>query len=368
MRRMTAFALFLAALSRAAFCQESDADHTAVTLQNQENAVFYFVMDPPDLSGITASSPLLESEVALFFSKETETFPFSPIQPKASITLKGLSEGMHLLVGFFAMEERIEFPVRIISVQVDTKLGARTYELYSEPALLNPARGLGKLASFGATPSPQAVLSGKPEEKPAAEEKPAEPSAATSAPAPEIAKLYDIAAFPVSYEPAVFTREKEKTFTVLPIEDAGYWNRNGTRIASLSGSITEQAIGFEIKSVSGFSTNVSYFMYLFSNRNLGVENKYTLEIIPVLEGRSKGLALLWIKGRDAPLAFGSLAVEGSILRVVADTSTLPQDFVSLLIPGTSADVTACFFDEDARTYEEFFYKTFSLSAIESATR
>jgi hypothetical protein len=361
-RKALFFAVFLV-MCAAASAQESSDGRTAVTLQNQENSTFHYVMDPADLAGITASSPLLESEVALFFSKETAVFPFASIKPKSAITIEGLAEGMHLLVGFFAIEEKTEFPVRIVSIQVDKKLGLRTYELYTEPALLNPARGLGKLAIFGATPSlsaakteaapPAAAPTVKEPEKPAAEK--------------ASMVISEIATFSLSYTPAVFTREKDKTFIVLPIEEAGYWNRNGTRIASISGGISGTDLALELKSASGFSKNVSYFLYLFQNRNLGQENAYTIEIIPVLEGRSAGIALLWEKGRSAPRFFGALEIEGPVLRVKSDISALAKDFVSVMSSGASADVTSCYFDETA-TYEEFFYTTFAVSELASSKR
>ncbi len=340
--------------------QASTSGQTAVTLQNQENSTFYYVLDPAELAGITASSPLLESEVALYFSQETEAFPFSTMKPKTTVTIEGLAAGTHLLVGFFAMEEKTEFPVRIISVQVDTKLGQRTYELYSEPALLNPARGLGKLARFGATPSPLAAAEAKTPAVTAVE------AAAQAVEKPPTVELSEIATFSNTYTPAVFTREKEKSFIVLPIEQAGYWNRNGTRIASLSGRMTAKTMNLEIISASGFSKNVSYFIYLFENRNLGQENTYTIEIIPVLEGRSGGAALLWVKGRAAPSYFGTMTVEGPVLRIAADLALLPSGLRDSIGSGASADVTSCYFDDGVKTYEEFFYTTFAISELAAA--
>ena len=338
--------------------QASTSGQTAVTLQNQENFTFYYVLDPAELAGITASSPLLESEVALYFSQETAAFPFSLMKPKTTVTLEGLAVGTHLLVGFFAIEEKTEFPVRIISIQVDTKLGQRTYELYSEPALLNPARGLGKLARFGATPSlaaetKTATVTAVEAAAPVVEEPPA-------------AVLSEIAAFSLTYTPAVFTREKEESFIVLPIEQAGYWNRNGTRIASLSGLMTEKTMSLELTSASGFSKNVSYFIYLFPNRNLGQENTFTIEIIPVLEGRSGGVALLWVKGRTSPSYFGTMTVEGPVLRITADLASLPSGLRASIGAGASADITSCYFDSSVRTYEEFFYTTFAVSELAAA--
>ena len=358
MRKMHFVPAVLLLVCQAVGGQATTSGRTAITLQNQENSTFYYVLDPAALAGITASSPLLESEVALYFSQETATFPFSTMKPKTTVTIEGLAEGTHLLVGFFAMEEKTEFPVRIVSVQVDTKLGQRTYELYSEPALLNPARGLGKLTGFGATPSlaaaaPKTAIATAVEAVAPVAEEPA-------------AELSEIATFSLTYTPAVFTLEKEKSFIVLPIEQAGYWNRNGTRVASLSGLMTTKTMSLELTSASGFSKNVSYFIYLFPNRNLEQENTYTIEIIPVLEGRSGGVALLWVNGRASPYYFGAMTVEGPVLRIAADLLSLPSGLRASIGSGASADVTSCYFDDGAKTYEEFFYTTFAISELTAA--
>jgi hypothetical protein len=372
----------------AAYGDASSSGGTAVTLQNQEDSPFYFVVDPAELSGISASSPLLTSEVTRFFSKETPSFPFTAIQPNTGLTLEGLAEGTHLLVGFFAIEEMTEFPVRIVSLQVDKKLGRRVYELYSEPAFLNSVRGVGMLTAFGATPGPvaakpkeeaaipaqTAVSAAVPEtEKPAAVPAPvaAAPASVPIASAPQAKEttttVPEIAAFPLSFNPTVFTREKESAFSVLPIEQSVYWNRNGTRIAVISGSLSYGTVNLELKSASGFAKDVSYFLYLFPARKPGQVNPYTIEIKPVIEGRSEGIALLWMIGHVEPYSFGTLKLEGPVLKITAVLSALPADFSSNLGAESSADVTSCYFDQGAKTYEEFFYTSFALSELALST-
>jgi hypothetical protein len=382
MRGMKYAVVMLLLAQSALWGQTASKTGTTVTLQNQEDSAFYYVMDPPELGGITASNQLLESEVTRYLATESSEFPFVTLEPKSSQTIDGLAEGTHLLIGFFAIMDKTEFPVRIVSVQVDKKLGSRVYELYSEPAFLNPARGMGRLAPFGATPSLVSIPSTKSATTASAEGNAVQPaessggaaaSTATTATATNATVaavpvvISQIAQFQLNYTPAIFTRELDSGFTVLPIEDSGYWNRNGTRIASISGGISSTTIELELKSASGFSTNVSYFLYLFPSRILGQDNQFTVEIIPVIQGQQGGVALLWEKGKTEPFFFGTLWVEGPILRVTADLSSMPEDLRSFSVPGSSADVTSCYFDESTKTYEEYFYTTFALSTLSPVT-
>jgi hypothetical protein len=347
--------------------------NTAVTLQNQESSWFYFVLDPAELAGLTPSSPLLAAKLTTYFSRETEDFPFTALKPRTGITLEGLPEGSHLLIGFFVIEEEREFPVRVISLLVDRRLGQRLYEIYSDPALLTLARGVGKLARFGGVP--QVAAASQP---PAAQTPPAATAQAQKPPAAQPAPKtvspaapaggVTLASFGSSFSPVVFTRETEGDFSVHPMAESLFWNRDGTRIVSVSASRADSSLTLDIASASGFSRDVSYYFYLFSARRLGQENSFTVEVKPVVAGQTAGLAILWEKGRQRPLPIGTVNVQGNTCRVTARLADLPPEAVSGLGGDPSADLTACYFDSGSATYEEFFYTTLTLAELPSSTR
>jgi hypothetical protein len=338
---------------------------------------------------LTPSSTLLASKVTTFFSKNTNDFPFTALKPRSSMTLEGLPEGSHLLVGFFVAEEKTEFPVRVLALTVDTRLAQRMYNLYSEPALLQLPRGVGRLARFGSTPSlaqketaPAVAAAPTPTPTPAATPAPAKtPSPAPQAPAPTPAPAptsaqaaavphatVKITTFASAFAPVSFTREEAGTFSVLPISDSKFWNRDGTRIAEIDGAKSGTGLVVDIVSASGFSKDVSYFFYLFSAREEGQDNSYTIELKPALAGGEGGIAVLWEKENPSPVPVGKVTVTGETCTLSATLSDLPSDVTKALGSNPSTDITACFFDSASQTYEEFYYATLSLAEVPEVTR
>lgn len=383
---------------------------TSVVLQNREDLWFYFVIDSPELSGLTPSSSSLESKLTDFFTKKSEDFPFTALRPKSSMTLEGLPTGSHFLVGFFVAEEKSEFPVRVLALTVDTRLAQRTYELYSEPALIQLPRGDGRLARFGSLPAvaeaesagdaaaetAPAAAAGTAEtavadatpaassEESAAEETPAEETPAEETPAEEAvaqapaaspaaetrapeASPVKLATFAPAFEPMSFTREASGVFSVHPISESRFWNRDGTRLAAIDGGRSDGSMVVDIVSASGFSGDVSYFFYLFPSRKEGKDNSYTLELKPVISAE-EGIAVLWEAGNPDPIPVGKVSVSGGTCRLSARLSDLPPDVVKALGSNPSADITACFFDPASGTYEEFYYATLSLAEVPDSTR
>jgi hypothetical protein len=324
---------------------QSTQQPTVITLQNREDAWFYFVLDSSDLSGMTSSSPLLSAKVASFFATQTDEFPFTGIKPRTDLTLEGMGVGQHLLVGFFVQEDKTEFPVRVLTIQVDKTLARRYYELYSTPSLMSVARGIGRLARFGKEPTAAAHTAQAPE------------------PVPQETTLQS---FPPTFTPASFSRERKGGFSVHGMSDSEYWNREGTRVSSVQGGRNNSILTLDVVSSSGFSKNISYLFYFFTERRAGTNNSYTLELKPVASSAG-GIALLWEKNAALPVSVGAVTVGGSRCIVTMKLAELPSE-VSSAMSRTSADFTTCYFDEPNGTYEEFFYATLALSAIPGPTR
>jgi len=139
-------------------CLGAYAQSSRVTLQNQEDATFYYVLDPQELQGLSAGSPLLAAKVAAFFAAAKADPALTAIAANDEGQLEKLSDGTHLLVGVFAQEGETDLPVRVISIEADSKTGDRSYALFATPAQLTVTRGVGRLASLAAVaPATQAA-------------------------------------------------------------------------------------------------------------------------------------------------------------------------------------------------------------------
>jgi hypothetical protein len=325
-----------------------------VSLQNQENATFYYTVDPKELEGLSAGSPLLASRIAGFFAAR-DGVTFTPLAPNATVKLEGLADGSHLLVGFFAVEDLTQYPVRVITLQADSSVGDRYYAIFASPALLSIAKDSGRIGSFA-----HAAADGS-----AGDQAGAVVAGAATQPAPaETADsgLQQIARFSTGFTPAFFTREKQGDFKVLPISDSRAWALTGTRIQSVSGSLADGVLKISLSVDGGFAERVSYFLYVFGTRSPGKDNQFTLELQPPAAG-GRAVCLLWQKGIRVPLVVGSVSATDRTMELDTTSGQFPPSLLSGIGPSATVDLTAGWFDRGLGTWEEFYYTTFSMGDI-----
>jgi hypothetical protein len=361
----------LAAALFAASCAALFAEGALVTLQNEESSTFYYVVDPAPLAGLSAGSPQLASRVADFFASPDAEPKFAPLVPDGQVQLRDLADGTHLLVGFFAAEDEARFPVRVMSLQADSRIGERFYAVYADPALISAARGAGRLAAF--PPLGGQAVAAAPAQKPAAgpgpqPEPPVEaPAAPAAAPGPTAAaplvepELGSIATFADTYTPGFFTRESKGTFVVLPISDSRAWKRAGTRLSEVSGEVDNGGVRVVLTARDGFSPSVSYFFYVFANR-ADKENGIALELRPRAVG-ARGACLLWQKGVPAPRIVGTVKSTDTTVELDIDASQVPPEFAPRAGDQPTVDLTAGWYDRGTSTWEEFYYTTFSMADL-----
>ena len=371
------------------------AESSTVTLQNQEGATFWFTVDPRELSDVAIGSRQLAEKVAAFLAEQTDSFPFRPLAPDSQLTLEGLAEGPHLLVGFFDVEGEDSLPVRAFSVQADKGPGDRFYALFSGPALLRVPREGGRLANLAKAMAPSEAAPAElvAGEQPPAEQLPEEqepveqalegqapveqadatPSQEAVAATEEAApiELAPIASFSPTYSPVVFTRESRGSFTVLPIAQSSYWEQEGTRLDSLSGTIGGGLLRMSLRSANGFSRDVSYFFYLFATRTLGKENATTIELLPLAK-EGQGACVLWQRSAGdggaaaAARIVGSVSVMENVCDLEIDVSGLPAEVVAELGENPSIDLSSCRYDAQSGVFEEFYYTTIQLADFASS--
>jgi hypothetical protein len=353
--------IILSAAIAITFCAAAFGQTATVSLLNQEDSTFYYVVDPGQLAGLTVGSPLLQSKVAGFFAASGGTGDFTALAPQAETKLENLTQGIHLLVGFFAQQDQDQFPVRVLSLQADSSAGERFYTLFADSPQLSVPRGVGRLIAFARGGEQTAAVAGSTTSAAATDA----PAAATT-PAAAADQLQTIATFAASYTPDVFTREKKGAFEVLPINGSRAWSLTGTEVTSLSGALDSKQLRLALSVPGGFSETVTYFFYVFPSRAAGQENALTLELQPRVNG-SRGACLLWERGADAPRLVGSVITAAASVELDIDADQLGSMILAKTGGSTTIDFTAGWFDKALGTWEEFYYATFSTADI-PATR
>lgn len=341
-------------------CALAFAQRPSVVLQNHETITFYYVVDPKELAGLTAGSPLMASKVATYFSAAATDGTFSALAPQAETRLADLAMGAHLLVGFFAPPDTDDFPVRVLSLQVDNSVGERYYGIFASPAQLSVSRGVGKLAQFARTGTGETATTrtgGSAQATGSSQGTGIQGTGAAATAAAAGKPVPVIAAFADSYDPAVFTRETRESFSVLPIAQSRAWMQTGTRISSVQGAADASGLKVVLNVPGGFSPSVSYFLYVFDTRAAGRENPLTLEIEPVAR-EDRGACILWQKGSAAPRLIGTVKTGEASVEVDVGADEIAAGTFAAAGPAPTVDLTAGWYDKALGMWEEFYYATF----------
>jgi hypothetical protein len=362
-----------------------------VVIQNAEETNFYYVLDPPELTAFKTESSIFVNVVYDYFAEEPangEDFTgFKELAPGQTLSLDGLSEGKHLLVGFFVVPGQMGFPVRVITLQAGGGLDRRTYQIFSEPALITARAGRGRISDYPPIP-PQAVAETA---APAAAEAPAASATAAgarTAAAPKastaeepigergffrfrIDNQYDdweaipvFMSFQADRSLPSFTREQYGgEFEVLPIDQSRHWGSEGTDINEIKVVNNLESIYLYISTHSAISPNVSVFLYFQTEQNLrrrGATNRLTMELLPA-KAEEPGLVVLWEKERK-PMIVGSLASGSFFLEAKIDKKLLYD--IQVAKPAiTFFDLTTSCFDRQELAYEEFYVASIQIAAI-----
>jgi len=385
------------------------AQETDVVLSNPEASDFHYVLDPPELAAFDPSSSVFPSVVYDYFAAPPNgAAPFEGLPAGSTRRLQGLAEGSHLLVGFFAEPGRREFPVRVIRLQAGGGMAERHYPIYGRPAFVNVRAGRGRLSEYpaiaprltepppssgkaptlssGESASPvfgreSSTLSSGESSTPSAGESPTLSSGESStlsareAPTPSagesptlssgffrfrIDNRYEdwdaipvLAAFPTGYRPGSFTLERfGRELEVLPIGESRHWRDGGTALSEVKIVRDERALYLYLSTHQAIADNLSVFLYLHGPGGRARENRLTLELVPET-ARAPGLVVLWEKGED-PFVVGRLASGGFFLEAeVRNDVLLP--YLEQVPDLSYFDLTTCYFDRSALTYEEFYF-------------
>jgi hypothetical protein len=348
----------------------------AVVISNAEHSSFYYVLDPPELTAFDASGSIFPNVLYDYFAEAPaagEQFAgFTELKPGEDRRLDNLSEGKHLLVGFFTIPGQSSFPVRAITLQAGGGLNERNYRIYSEPSLIQARAGRGRIAAYPATPAPTSPAPAAPAAPPAeGRQATAATSAEGEAPRLRIDNNYEdweeipaFISFPADQSLSSFTREQYGAdFEVLPITNAQHWRQGGTSLNQIKVVNEEAQIYLYVSTYSVISPNLSIYLYFHSEGDLsrlGAENRFTMELVPA-RAEEPGLVVLWEKERGPELA-GELVSGNFFLEARIDKDKL-KGMLRVQPRPDFFDLTTSFFDRQELAYEEFYLTSVPLNAI-----
>ena len=331
-----------------------------VLLNNPEAAVFHFVLDPPELESFDPAASVFANVIYDYFAEGPATgqASFQSLPAGATRRLDGLAEGTHLLVGFFALPGRRDFPVRALMLKAGGGLAERFYSVYTEPTLLKARAGRGRLAAFAAPAAPAA-----PAAAPAAAQRDSSRSELGFRIDGDFA---DWEAIPVlrsftDYQPRTFSRERIGGGRLeLPLEQSRYWQKGGTALSELKLVDNGSSLYLFLSTHSAMAEGLSLYLYFRNLRDPEGENRVTVELLPAA-GEKPGLAALWVRER-APAAVGVLASRGFFLEAALDKAAI---YGALASPAAEAwlELTTGFHDRSALAYEEFYYLKLALREV-----
>jgi hypothetical protein len=324
---------------------------STVLLNNPEESDFYFVIDPPELAAFDYAASIFPTVIFDYFA---DTPPpgwsgFQKLAAGGTQRLENLGEGTHLVVGYFRLPNRTQFPVRMLSIRAGGGMSERFYSVYTEPSLFKAKADRGRLA--------------------AREEKPVAPSISLRPPAEarlniNIDNQYQdweaipaVAAFN-GFEPATFSRERYGSESrILPLGEARFWQKAGTSLAELKAAVEGQTLFLFLSTRSAIAEGLSIFLYFHDPKDPPDANRVTMELQPATKG-TDGLVALWVKDQS-PVSAGALASGSFFLEASIDLSLAEKALISRL-GAADIELSTCYRDRNALSYEEFFYTTLRL--------
>ena len=320
-----------------------------VLLNNPEGSDFHFVLDPPELTGLDPASSTFANGVYAYFAEAPAAgaAKFENLPAGTTRRLEKLSEGTHLLIGFFAPPNRGEFPVRTLLLKAGGGVAERYYSVYAQPVLFKAKVGRGRLAAFSAEGAEAQVRI-------------------------RIDNDYeDWEAVPVfrsfaDYQPRTFTRERIGGGRLeLPLGQSLFWQKGGTGLSDLKLVDDGKSLFVFISTRSAIAEGLSIYLYFREPRDAEGENRVTVELVPTA-GTKPGLPVLWVKDRE-PAAVGSLASQGFFLEAELDRQAvygaLESDPKQVAL-----ELTTGYYDRGSLAYEEFYYAMMALSDLPSPER
>ncbi len=352
--------LRLVVLAAALATAGAAAAPVSVVLYNPEAEYFYYLLDPPELAGFEPVSSVFASVLYDFFSEQEPLENLQKLPPRSIRRLSGLSEGYHLVVGFFARPGAESYPVRALKVQAGGGIAERFYTMYASSAAIEVRPGQGRLAGFAPDPAMEGAAGEVRETGAQAvrEVAPEPPLIRVDGKFEDWDLIPPLASFALDYPMVSFTREQYgSSLEPLPIAAAQHWHQGGTDLNELKAVRAPDALYLFVSSHSAISENLTVELYFFKDRTLGRSNSVTLELVPP-SGTAPGMPVLWRQGQKPRLA-GELAASAFFMEARVEA----KEVLAAMGGEGSFDLTTVYFDRNELSYEEFYLGTYAVKDV-----
>ena len=169
-------------------------------------------------------------------------------------------------------------------------------------------------------------------------------------------RLPELAFFSADFSPVFFNLEKAGSTESARVSDSLYWGRGGTNVREIKGFTDRESIYLYLESHTPFSEELSFYIYLYPDREKAMENRFTIEIVTT-RGSRESMVLMWEKDRVLPKLIGQVAHSSIMLECRIPIADLPDELSSYDISKASFDVTSCYHARTSGLFEEFFFAT-----------
>ncbi|HUX11564.1 MAG TPA: hypothetical protein VMW87_00975 [Spirochaetia bacterium] len=292
----------------------------ALTIQNNSDGVFYFVLDRAAQSDLQAlkDTPQAIAQYILSHQNALAYVPPGGVQPDIDA-----GAGPLAVLGFFVHPGDRSYPVAAVFVSA-----ADTSSSFTVDENRRDAAGNVSVRAIDVTLGNEPVLIDNRYL--------------------DWLKVPTMARYPDYFVPRRFVREEAGNRKDEPIDSSLYWKKGGTQIQYFKAVRSESYLYLLFSSASELSPGLSYMLYLFHDRTSG-PGKYTVEI-PV-DGQS-GLVVLWQNGTRTPRVIGDFVHSTFFIEARIRLDQLPVD---LATSGWSIDLATLM--RDAGLIEEFYFST-----------
>jgi len=296
----------------------------AITIQNGEGAVFYYLIKTGSESDLKALAANPDIIVHYLLANQESLSYIPPNGFQSNVETGGKPAAV---LGFFARPGASSYPVS--AVYVSAANAESPFTVGADTLVKSRATG-GELTvdSLSIYPSSEPVVIDNRYL--------------------DWLRIPDLARFRDSYVPRTYVQVQNASRRELPIADSLFWSTGGSQIDHFKAIRSDKYVYLLLSSTTELSSGLSYIFYLYGDRGSG-SGEYTIEI-PV--DRASGIVALWRKGSSTPKAIGDFVHTRFLLEARIRLDSLPA---VLNDAGASADLATLI--QDSGLTEEFYFGT-----------
>ncbi|MFP4364068.1 MAG: hypothetical protein ACLFR1_09385 [Spirochaetia bacterium] len=295
-----------------------------VYVHNNEPAVFYYRIDPINPAALNAQVSY-DSIITEFQNNPSQ---IESLTPGGLATIGDLTEGVHLLAGFFVYGNEQEYHLVVRSFAV----GAETIQVRvsgDDKVQLSSGNTLGFSSEFFADQRTGIIIDNS---------------------FSDWEYIPPKIQWAQAYQPRRIYRISNNTRSRTNLSESLFWEIGGTNLRIIKIWPTEEYLYFHIVSRSRFEDGVSYYFRVFPETTEGEQNQFTLEVPISVPGN---IIALWTIDGSNPEAVGNFCHTSFLLEGRISLSQLPGALRNVLL-NQSADIQLYSIFQDAGVQEEYY--------------